>query len=175
MFDNKSCACRSRAQLESDACLAAITRFIARRGKPNIFLSDSGTNFVGSARDLREWIEAWNQSDIEQSLAQRRIKWKFKPPRAPHFGGIWERKGRSCKKAMMAKLRSRILTDNVLTTIKCLVEQILNSRPLTSVSNDPEDLEASTPNHILRGHASPATPFIPDAQRYTDLRRVFRV
>ena len=32
--------------LEYDACLAAITRFIARKRKPNIILSDNGTNFV---------------------------------------------------------------------------------------------------------------------------------
>ena len=36
-------------------------------------------------------------------------------------------------------------------------------------------MEALTPNHFLLGRASPATPFIPDAQQYTDLRRVFRV
>ena len=71
--------------LEADACLAAITRFIARRRKPNTILSDSGTNFVGAAREMREWIEAWNQSDIEQSLAQRQIKWKFNPPCALHL------------------------------------------------------------------------------------------
>ena len=161
--------------LEADACLTAITRFIARRGKPNIILSDNGTNFVGAAREMREWIEAWNQSDIEQSLAQKQIKWKFNPPGAPHFGGVWERMVRSCKKAMMAIVGNRTLTDDVLFTTMCLVEQILNSRPLTSVSDDPEDLEALTPNHFLLGRASPATAFIPDAQRYTDLRRVFRV
>ena len=60
---------------EADASLAAITRFITRRGKPNIILSDNGTIFVGVAREMREWIEAWNQS--EQSLAQKQIKWKF--------------------------------------------------------------------------------------------------
>ena len=36
-------------------------------------------------------------------------------------------------------------------------------------------MEALTPNHLLLGRASPATPFIPDAQQHTDLRRVFRV
>ena len=79
---------------------------------------------------------------------------------------------RSCKKTMMAIVGSRTLTDDVLSTTMCLVEQKYNSRPLTSVSDDPEDLEALTPNHFLLGRASSATPFIPDDQRYTDLRRV---
>ena len=87
--------------LEADACLAAKTRFIARRGKPNVIPGDNGTNFVGRAREMREWIEAWNQSDIKQTLAQKQIKWTFNPPGAPHFGGVWERMVRSCKRAMM--------------------------------------------------------------------------
>ena len=123
----------------------------------------------------REWEEGWNQSDIEQSLAQKQIKWKFNPPGAPHFGGMWERIVRSCKKAMMAIVGNRKLTDDILSTTMCLVEQVLNSRPLTSVSDEPDDLEALTPNCFLLGRATPATPFIPDAQRYTDLSRVFRV
>ena len=76
---------------------------------------------------------------------------------------------------MMAIVGNRTLIDDVLSTTMCLVEQILNSRPLTSVSDDPEYLEALIPTHILLGRANPATPFIPDAQRYTDLRRFFRV
>ena len=47
----------------------------------------------------------------------------------------------------------------------------MNARPLTSVSDDPDDL---TPNHFLLGRANLATPFLPDAQRYADLGRVFR-
>ena len=71
--------------LEADACFAAITKLIARREKLNVILSDNGTTFVGAAKEMRDWIEAWNQPDIEQSLAQKRIKWKFNPPGAPHF------------------------------------------------------------------------------------------
>ena len=72
--------------LEAETCLTAITRFIARRGKPATILSNNGTNFVGAAREMRDCINAWNQSDIETSLAQKDIKWKFNPPGAPHFG-----------------------------------------------------------------------------------------
>ena len=161
--------------LEAETCLTAITRFIARRGKPATILSDNGTNFVGAAKEMRDCINAWNQSDIETSLAQRTIKWKFNPRGAPHFGRIWERLARSCKKAMIPVLDGRSLTDDVLITTMCLVEQTLNARPLNSVSDDPDDLEALTPNHFLMGRNNLATPFLPDAQRYTNLRRVFRV
>ena len=76
---------------------------------------------------------------------------------------------------MIAVLDGRSLTDDVLITTMCLVEQTLNARPLTSVSDDPDDLEALPPNHFLMGRANLASPFLPDAQRYTDLRRVLRV
>ena len=84
--------------LEAETCLTAITRFIARRGKPATILSKNGTNLVGAAKEMRDCINAWNLSDIEMSLAQKDIKWKFNPPGAPHFGGICERLVRSCKK-----------------------------------------------------------------------------
>ena len=51
---------------------------------------------------------------------------------------------------MIAILASRRLTLPVLTTTVCLVGQTLNSRPLTPVSYDPEDMEAFMPNHSLQ-------------------------
>ena len=44
--------------LDTDSCLVAINRFIARRGKPITIISDNGTNFVGSARELKEYISS---------------------------------------------------------------------------------------------------------------------
>ena len=88
---------------------------------------------MGAAREMREWIEAWNQSDMDQSLAQKQIKWKFDPSGALHFVGVWERMVRSCKKVMMAIVGNRTLTDDMLFTTMCLVEQILNSRQETEI------------------------------------------
>ena len=45
--------------------------------------------------------------------------------------------------------------DEVLHTTFCLVENALNSRPLTPVSADPGDLNALTPNHFLLGNTPP--------------------
>ena len=145
--------------LEAETSLTAITRFIARRGKPATILSDNGTNFVSAANEMRDCINAWNQSDIETSQAQKDIKWKFNPLGAPHFGGIWERLVRSCKKAIVAVLDGRSLTDDVLITTMCQVEQTLNARPLKSVSDDPDGLEALTPNHFFLGEGKFSDPF----------------
>ena len=76
------------SSLEPKTSLTAITRFIPRRGKPATILSDNGTNFVVGAKEMRDCINAWNQSDIENALVEKEIKWKFNPPGAPHFGGI---------------------------------------------------------------------------------------
>ena len=161
-------------KLDSDSCLNAIARFIARRGKPRTIISDNGTNFVGANKEMRAYIAEWNEQAIEERLLQEEITWKFNPPAAPHFGGVWERLVRSCKKAMYAVLGTRSVTEDVLSTTMCLVEQILNGRPLTPVSSDVSDLNALTPSDFLIGRESKCLPYIPAAEQFVDHRKLFK-
>ena len=121
-------------KLDTDSCLNAIMRFIARRGKLSTIISDNGTNFVGAETEFAEYIAAWNKEGIEEHVIQGGIRWKFNPPAAPHFGGVSERLVRSCKKAMFAVLGNRSVTEAFLSTMMCFVEQTLNARPLTTLS-----------------------------------------
>ena len=75
---------------------------------------------------------------------------------------------------MIAILYNRSLTDEVLSTTICLVEQTLNTRPLTAVSDDPEDLTALTANHFLFGRENAKAPFMPSSERHQDLRKSFK-
>ena len=77
--------------LDTESCLAAVTRFIARRGYPNTIISDNGTNFIGAANELKEFMSEWGKAKIEIDLAQKKVVWKFNLLGAPHFGGFWER------------------------------------------------------------------------------------
>ena len=52
---------------------------------------------------------------------------------------------------MFAIIKDRILTDFQMLTLFSEVENIVNNRPLTYLSEDHEDLEALTPNHFLIG------------------------
>ena len=54
----------------------------------------------------------------------------------------------------------------MLTTFLCLVESIINDRPITHNPDDPRDNEALTPNHLLLLRAGPrALGFFEDLYR----------
>jgi transposase InsO family protein len=55
--------------LPTEAYLAALRRFIARRGKPRTIYSDNGTNFQGAANQLHE-IYNMLQSSAEMTKVQ---------------------------------------------------------------------------------------------------------
>ena len=161
-------------KIDTDSCLNAIIRFIARRGKPSSMISDNGTNFFEAEREFAQYVAAWNKERIEEHLIQQGIRWKFNPPAAPLFGGVWERLVRSLKKAMYAVLGNRSVTEDVLSTSMCFVEQTMNARPLTSVSSDANDLEALTPNQFLLGNKNICLPYLPCAEEFVDHRKLFR-
>ena len=71
-------------------------------------------------------------------------------------------------------LGTRCLTDEVLRTTFYLVENALNSRPLTPVSADPCDLNALTPNHFLLGEHSTGIPSVVGNSEFDHRKRYAR-
>lgn len=100
-FNTKAIHLELVGDLTTDSFIGALKRFIARRGKVTTIFSDNATNFVGASRELKELYDLLN-SDIHQKgvtnyLKNKEIVWKFIPPRAPHFGGLWEAAVKSFK------------------------------------------------------------------------------
>lgn len=135
--------------LDTDAFINALRRFINTRGNPVTIYSDNGTNLRAGEKEIRESIQQWNEDQINKAMSQRNIKWHFNPPTASHMGGVWERVIRSIRKILRAILGNQIVTDEVLKTTMSEVQGILNSRPLTPLSDDSNDMEVLTPNHLL--------------------------
>ncbi|KAK3886009.1 hypothetical protein Pcinc_009834 [Petrolisthes cinctipes] len=135
--------------LTTDSFINALRRFVARRGQVKMLRCDRGTNFVGAERELREAMSEWNESRIHETLLKKGIVWQFNPPHASHFGGAWERQIRTVRKVLNATMNEQTLTDDSLTTLMCEIEAVINSRPLTTVSSDDQDLMPLTPNHLL--------------------------
>lgn len=131
------------SSLDTDSCLNAIRRFVARRGQVKVLRSDNGTNFVAAERELRQSIGKWNNQKIQDHLSQQGIKWVFNPPTGSHHGGAWARLIRSIRKIINATIREQVLDEECLQTVFCEAEAILNSHPITAASSDLNDLEAS--------------------------------
>ena len=144
--------------LDTDSCLNAIRRFVCRRGHPSIMRSDNGTNLAAAERELREAIQSWNQTKMQDSLRQKGIQWIFNPPAGSHFGGIWERQIRSVRKILKSVLKEQVVDDEALQTLFCEVEAIINDRPITNSSDNSNDLEGLTPNHLLLLKREPLLP-----------------
>jgi hypothetical protein len=138
--------------LETGGFLKALTRMVARRGWPRDMLSDTGTNFVGGNNELQDLVQHLDQYIIQRMISNNWIRWHWNPPLAPHFGSVFERMIKSAKIAMKAILGNADVKGEELLTVFTGVESLLNSRPLTATSNDPNDDPILTPNHFLTGH-----------------------
>ena len=141
----------------TEAFLAALRRFTSRRGNCASLRSDCGTNFVGADKELRSLFSVASKEmrQIIQTVANDGITWKFNPPGALHFGGIWEAAVKAFKFHLRRVIGDTPLTFEELTTVLTQIETCLNSRPLIPLTDEPDDLEALTPGHFLIG--SPLT------------------
>lgn len=151
-FSTKAVHLEIVTSLTTEAVIAALNRFTARRGLCTRMFSDNGTNFVGAARELEEIYKFLTEqrNEIETQLAKQRIEWKYIPPCSPHFGGLWEAAVKIMKRHLTVT-QGQILTYEEYSTLLATIKAVLNSRPLTPISNDPTDFTVLTPFHFLIG------------------------
>ena len=179
--------------MTTEACIAALKRFVARRGVPAAIFSDNGTNFIGARKELIQLklILAKRRNSVSQFATNLGTQWTMIPPRAPHFGGLWEAGVKAVKlhlKKIMGNtilsyeefltlviqiegIGNTILSYEEFLTLVIQIEGILNSRPLSPMSSEPNDLEPLTPGHFLMGTCPNSLPEDPRQSNISSERR----
>ncbi|XP_071043373.1 uncharacterized protein [Parasteatoda tepidariorum] len=101
---------------------------------------------MGASRALKslDW------ENIAAECAVENIKWHFNPPTALWYGGWWERMIRTVKQLFKKSLGRACITYEELTTLLCECESVVNGRPLTYVSDDPNELKPLTSSHFIQ-------------------------
>ena len=132
-------------------------------------ISDNGGSFVEAEVELRKlFLEG--KKRLADFAVSHKIHWKFITLLSPHQGGMYESLIKVTKRALRMSKGEQILSWNEKATIFAEVKSIVNSRPLTYLSDDPNDLRPLTPNHLLLGRASADVPHGP----YQDTRNTHK-
>jgi hypothetical protein len=146
--------------MSTQTYIYSLQRMIARRGLPKLMLSDNAEQFKKSAREMaRLWRNLdWDAIAKFGISFQNPIEFRFITPLAPWQGAAYERLIGSVKMALKSTLWKRIADLNEFNTALCNAEAVVNSRPISAVSDDVNDFNPITPGHLLLGRPLQTLP-----------------
>ena len=140
--------------LTTSSFINCLERFVSTRPGPveDIFC-DNGTNFRGAERELKAAVKQFNQAVASSNPARadfmKNISWHFQPPSAPTWGGVFERLVGMTKRVFKGMSASEPYNEDVFRTVLSKAIGIMNRRPLTEITTDPDDFRALSPNDFL--------------------------
>ena len=73
-------------------------------------------------------------------------------------GGIWESNITSIKRHLTKTIAETVLTMEEFNILLCQIEAVVNSRPISPLSSDPNELISLTPAHFLIGRSVQSLP-----------------
>lgn len=168
--------------MDTSSFICALRRFISIRGQVKEIRCDCGSNHVGAKNELKNAADDLDHEAISKFTSSKDCEWlngpewNFNPPKASHFGGIWERQigtVRRVLEGMFVDFGRSQLTHEILVTFIAEAAAIVNNRPLTAISSDANDPEPLCANNVLtmKSGRAPAAPgvFLPEDQ-YTRRR-----
>ena len=126
--------------LTTQQFIMCLRRFIARRGKPQLILSDNGPQFkLGSAVVKKASTIDLDWKDVKNYASREEINWRFVREFSPWSGGLYERLIGLVKTVLKKSLQQSQPTLEAMLTYLAESEAIVNSRPLVKISEDIND------------------------------------
>ncbi|GFX25867.1 integrase catalytic domain-containing protein [Trichonephila clavipes] len=118
----------------------------------------NATNFKGARNILNEWNEICKSTEFNYSARKRESNGTSFHPLLPISVDCGEANIKSMKRILLRVAKSAIMNFEELTTLMAQIEAVLNSRPLSPLSSDPNDFNPLTPGHFLTNCAISSFP-----------------
>ena len=135
--------------LNVETFIRAFRRFCARRGLPALLITDNAKTFKSASTEVKKLLRSPRLSEY---FVLRGVKWRFIPELSPFQGGFWERLARSTKRCLNKVIGRAFLSHDELATILIEIEGVINSRPLTYVTDDSDGISYPlTPSQLING------------------------
>ena len=119
-----------------ESLLLALRRFVARKVIPSTFISDN--------------FKTFEAKQIKRFVLKFKMNWKFILERSPRWGGFYGRLIGIIKRCLKNVSGKAFSSYGESITLLIEIEQTLNTRTLTYLSDNNED-EAITMSHLLYG------------------------
>ena len=145
------------SSLDLDSLLLAFSRFVNLRGPVDTIYSDNGSTFRAAGDRLPNSL---GSMEFHNALRKSDVNWIRIPPYAPSQGGAWEIMVKLFKKTLNQTIKNTRRTPTIIELQTFVIEavRIVNDRPLTTVSDQPNHLSPKTPSSFLGQNLSPNTP-----------------
>ena len=143
--------------LDLNNFLLAFTRFTNLRGAVDTIYSDNASTFCAASDHLPKLLSS---TEFHNAMRKSNIIWRKIPPYAPSQGGSWESMVKLFKTALHRVLQNtrRMPSLIELQTFFSDAVRIVNDRPLTTLSDQPNDLAPISPSSFLGQELAPNTP-----------------
>ena len=157
--------------LSAQQFLDCLRRYISRRGRPEVIISDNAPQFklVKTVLD-QQWNRMFRSEELLRFFSNEGITWKYTTALAPWQGGFYERLVGLTKQGLRKGIGRKLLSWDKLLTMMTEVEAIINTRPLTYVYGDFLSGFTLTPAHFLTGNLDTVIPFNTDDYEDTDFQ-----
>jgi hypothetical protein len=109
--------------------LLAINRWLALRPRPSVLMADGGTNFKGGDSAVQDMAKK-GQINLAKAQSHFDTKFRFAPPRAPHFRGLVEGFVEATQAAVHSAVHAHTFEDEEFSAIFSRAMGRLNGVPI---------------------------------------------
>ena len=145
--------------------LSKHAEFVYRKGRPSTVVSDRGTQLVSGGIALSNKDLPVNKLDWKTVVSENSATdWTFVPIGGQHRNGLSESTVKVLKKSLDLALGKGVdVTYSELVTLLAKITYSINCRPLSIANIGPssqqcDDLQLLTPNHLLLGRETIISP-----------------